>query len=312
MSIIRFKWVFLSIAIVLVGGSAVLLGVKGIRMGTEFTGGAIAGITSDAGYKQEDAQAFSGKVSEVLTANSVAVSRKSKEPVLETAVVVIPVDSKTFELRLSKESDFEAVNTSIKEFPQFKVAYENVVGPTLGKELYRKSIIALAFVLLAILVFIAFAFSGIDEARKKHNLGPSSWVYGLAALLALLHDVLIPTGIFILLGKEVTSLYVVGMLSILGISVSDTIVVFDRIREHMKDANGKSFGQIIDESISDTFTRSINTSLTLILTLGALLVFGPSATHDLALVMLLGAFFGTYSSIFVASPLLTLFVKGKK
>jgi preprotein translocase subunit SecF len=313
MSIIRFKWLFLSIAFVLVGGSAVLLGIKGIRLGTEFTGGAVAGITSADTYKQEDAQAFSGKVSENLTASSVDTSKKSKEPVLESAIVIIPVDAKTFELRLTDESDFKSVETALSEFPQFKIAYENVTGPTLGKELYRKSIIALALVLLAILVFIAFAFSGIDEARKKHNLGPSSWVYGFSALVALLHDVLIPTGIFILLGKEVTSLYVVGMLSILGLSVSDTIVVFDRIREHMKTAQqGESFNEIIDSSIKDTFTRSINTSLTIMLTLAALLLFGPTATHDLALVMLLGAFFGTYSSIFVASPLLTLFVKGKK
>lgn len=308
MTIVKYRYLFLSIAAVLVFGSAIVIGVKGIRLGTEFTGGAVAGIVSQKGYTTEQSKELAGKMD-----NALSNAYSTDKAIVDFITPVTPIDAKTFELRLGQESDFTLLENELKAYPDFQIAYETVVGPSLGKELLKKSLWALAFVLVAILVFIAFAFSGIDEARKKFNLGPSSWVYGGAALIALLHDVLIPTGIFVLLGKEVTSLYVVGMLSILGLSVSDTIVVFDRIREHMHTAKqGDTFMTIVGASIKDTFTRSINTTVVLMLTLIALLAFGPAATHDLALVMLLGSFFGAYSSIFVASNLLTLFTKKNK
>jgi SecD/SecF fusion protein len=291
MSIIKHRSIFLGIAAVLIVASAIVISTKGFRLGAEFTGGSLVGISQDA-YQ----------VSEV------------KDALSSDEVVVVPVDDKVFEVRVSgEEMNPEIVTEITKLYPDSKVVYETTIGPSLGRELARKSTIALVMVLLAILVFVAYAFGGINEARSKFNLGPNSWIYGLSTLLALMHDVLIPTAIFALLGKEITSLYVVGMLSILGLSVSDTIVVFDRIRERMRTAKeGETFKHLVDSSIADTMTRSLNTSVVLMLVLGALLVFGPTATHDLALVMLLGAFFGTYSSIFVASPLLTLFTSKKK
>jgi preprotein translocase subunit SecF len=182
--------------------------------------------------------------------------------------------------------------------------------------------------MLAIIVFVAWAFRSLEDDEeesantkeiKNKEKGPSSWSYGFIAVIALFHDIIIPTGIFIWLGLEVNSLFIVGLLSILGLSVNDTIVVFDRIREKVRiaEANPRTavaFDQMVGESITQTMTRSINTSLTLFVALIALYFVGPAATQDLALVMILGMIVGTYSSIFLASPLLVLWqkLKGKK
>jgi preprotein translocase SecF subunit len=286
MNITRYTKLFLGIALALVVASVVIIAIHGIRLGTEFTGGSVLGIS--------DPNRDMAALSEAAKIHDVTVTA---------------IDDTVYELRANTVVFPSAVKEALSGefFTADMVAYENSIGPSLGKELFRKSITALILVSIAIIVFIAFAFSGIDEARARLGLGPSSWSYGVVAVLALLHDLLIPTAIFVLLGKEVTSLYIVGALSILGLSVNDTIVVFDRIRDRIRTATeGVSFTEIVGTSITDTFTRSVNTSLTLMLALAALMIFGPSATHDLALLMLLGTFFGTYSSIFVASPLLTL------
>ena len=149
----------------------------------------------------------------------------------------------------------------------------------------------------------------------------SSWKYGLIAIATLVHDIAIPSGVFALLGHfygaEVDTLFVVALLTVLGISVSDTIVVFDRIRENLRNHTAPTFAETVGKSLNQTFVRSINTSLTVILVLVALFFFGPVATKNFALVLIVGMFFGTYSSIFVASPLLVIVEgwqhkKGKK
>jgi preprotein translocase subunit SecF len=184
----------------------------------------------------------------------------------------------------------------------------NAVGPSIGKELRTKAIIALTLVAVAIVLFVALVFRHVSKPV-------SSWKYGIIAVFALLHDVLIPLGIFALLDKDITSLFVVGLLSILGLSVNDTIVVFDRIRENLRDQNEEdpyeSFDNTVGSALKQTITRSINTSLTLVVVLLVLWIVGPFATRDLALVLLIGTVLGTYSSIFLASPLL-VFWKGKK
>jgi len=142
----------------------------------------------------------------------------------------------------------------------------------------------------------------------------SSWKYGFVAVLALFHDIIIPVGILTLLGKDIDTLYVVGLLSILGLSVNDTIVVFDRIRENLAynhDTKIKeSFDELVNRAITSTMHRSIFTSLTLVVVLIALYFVGPVATRTLSLVLLLGTIVGTYSSIFLASPLLTYMTAG--
>jgi preprotein translocase subunit SecF len=174
------------------------------------------------------------------------------------------------------------------------------IGPVLGTEALRKSMASIIFVLIAIILFVAFAFRKVSEPV-------SSFKYGLIAIVALLHDVIIPTGVFAtlgyFLGYEIDTLFVTALLVILGFSVHDTIVVFDRVRENLKDSK-KPFDQIVGESISQTFTRSINTSLTTLLALVVLYLVGGEATEHFSLALIIGIVAGTYSSIFVGSPLL--------
>ena len=165
--------------------------------------------------------------------------------------------------------------------------------------------LSIVLVLLAIVLFIAFAF-------RKVSKPVSSWIYGLVTVLALLHDVIVPTGVFTLLGHfygfEVDTLFVTALLVILGFSVHDTIVVFDRVREnlHKNENSGgkKDFETIVGDSISETFVRSINTSLTVLLAILVLYIFGPETIRNFTLVLLIGIFIGTYSSIFIGSTLL--------
>ncbi|MDQ5893124.1 MAG: Protein-export rane protein SecF [Patescibacteria group bacterium] len=176
------------------------------------------------------------------------------------------------------------------------------IGPVLGTEALRKSLASIIFVLLAIILFVAFAFRKVSEPV-------SSFKYGLIAIIALLHDVIIPTGVFAVLGHflgyEIDTLFVTALLVILGFSVHDTIVVFDRVRENLNHAKANTpFDQIVGESISQTFTRSINTSLTTLLALVVLYLVGGEATHHFSLALIIGIVAGTYSSIFVGSPLL--------
>lgn len=176
------------------------------------------------------------------------------------------------------------------------------IGPVLGTEALRKSMASIIFVLLAIILFVAFAF-------RKVSQPVSSFKYGLIAIVALLHDVIIPTGVFAalgyFLGYEIDTLFVTALLVVLGFSVHDTIVVFDRVRENLNHAKANTpFDQIVGDSISQTFTRSINTSLTTLLALIVLYFVGGEATHHFSLALIIGIVAGTYSSIFIGSPLL--------
>ncbi|HVS79395.1 MAG TPA: protein translocase subunit SecF [Candidatus Paceibacterota bacterium] len=181
----------------------------------------------------------------------------------------------------------------------------NTIGPVVGRELANKAYIALALIILAIMLFIAFSFRQVSKPV-------SSWKYGIATIVALFHDVLIPTGIYVVYSKytgaQIDLLFVTAVLFMLGYSVYDTIVVFDRVRENLKhnhdSRHTEEFGHTVGKSLAQTYARSINTSLTLVLVLLALLVFGSPATHNFVFVLLMGAIVGTYSSIFLASPML--------
>ncbi|MBF0312386.1 MAG: protein translocase subunit SecF [Oligoflexia bacterium] len=181
------------------------------------------------------------------------------------------------------------------------------VGPLLGKEALYKSLWSIILVLLCIVIFIAYAFRNVSKPI-------SSWKYGLLAVVALAHDVIIPTGFFSIMGHfkgfEVDTLFVTALLVVLGFSVHDTIVVFDRVRENLKLSwPKKNFETIIGESVNQTFVRSINTSLTTLLAVVVLYFIGPEATKTFSLVLIIGIFFGTYSSIFLASNMLVTFEK---
>lgn len=178
----------------------------------------------------------------------------------------------------------------------------NSIGPTIGSELRSKAFWAILCVIFAIVLYIAFAFRHVS-----HPI--SSWVYGLVAIVALVHDVIIPTGVYVLLGHyfidvQIDVLFVTAILTILGFSVHDTIVVFDRTRENLKLRTWKEFNVTVGHSIEQTFVRSINTSLTVLLVILTLYFLGGETTKNFALTLAIGIIAGTYSSIFLASPLL--------
>ena len=179
------------------------------------------------------------------------------------------------------------------------------IGPTIGKELRSKAWFAILAVIFGIVLFIAFAFRGVSKPI-------SSWRYGFITLVALAHDIIIPAGLFVYLGKEINSLFVVALLSILGISVHDKIVVFDRIRENLRLHANRLFDETVGKSLVQTFARSVNTSLTILIVLGVLWYMGPESTRDFAMLLFAGVAIGTYSSVFFAAPLLVFVEKLQK
>lgn len=196
------------------------------------------------------------------------------------------------------------------------------VGPIIGNELKSKALTAILLVSLAIVLYIAFVFRPPVIKREetpegivritRDNLGVSSWVFGSVAIITLIHDILVPIGIFAVLGytmgAEVGVLFVMALLAILGYSVNDTIVVFDRVREHLQrnaeEHRNEQFGELVGKALSETYGRSINTSFTTFIALIALYFVGPVATQAFALTLIAGVVAGTYSSIFIAAPLL--------
>ncbi len=300
MFIIKHKKVFIIISIILVILSIGSLFVFGLKVGIDFKGGALSEVVYNDERPSQDA------VSASLT------------PLDLGSVLIQPTGDKGYILKLRDISEAEHVAMVKALSMEGKSPLEEKnftsIGPSVGHELTRKAIIAIVLVSLAIISFIAFAF-------RKVSKPVSSWRYGFIAVVTLLHDVAIPVGLFTLLshyyGVEVDTLFVVAVLTILGLSVSDTIVIFDRIRENLN-ASSKSinFPEIVGHSLDQSYVRSICTSLTVILVLLALVFFGPVSTKYFALMLTAGMFFGTYSSIFLASPLLVwvaeLQLKGKK
>lgn len=174
------------------------------------------------------------------------------------------------------------------------------IGPTLGKELQKKAFLAILLAIVLIIGYIAFAFRHVSKPL-------SSWKYGFIAVIALFHDVLLTLGVFSLLGRfvgtEVNAPFLAAILTVFGYSVNDTIVVFDRIRENLLKSS-EGFSDIVNASLVQTLPRSINTSFTTLLTLFAILFFGGATLHEFSLALIVGLTSGTYSSIFLASPLL--------
>lgn len=226
-----------------------------------------------------------------------------------TSYTLRPTGTNKFDLQTSEldQAKQQAVLNALSVNGKAPVTVENIntIGPIVGKELANKAYIALALIIVAIMLFIAFAFRGVSRPV-------SSWKYGFATIIALLHDVLIPTGIYVIYSKytgaEIDILFVTAVLFMLGYSVYDTIVVFDRVRENLVEAHGsrskESFAETVGQSLKETYVRSLNTSFTLFLVLVALIVFGSPATRNFIFVLLVGTIVGTYSSIFIASPML--------
>lgn len=289
MFIIKHKKIFIGISITMVLLSLIFLSVFGLKVGIDFKGGALTEV-SYATLRPAQAD-LSGAL------NSLNFGSILLQPTGDLGYIV-----KSRDLTEAEHTTLLKALSVDKKVAMTETSF-NSIGPSVGKELTQRAVMAVILVSLAIICFIAFAFRGVSRPV-------SSWKYGLIAIVTLLHDVMIPIGLFTLLshfyGAEVDTLFVVAVLTVLGLSVSDTIVVFDRIRENIKNKISNNFGETVGKSLEQAYIRSINTSLTVILVLLTLFFFGPVSTKYFALMMTAGMFFGTYSSIFLASPLLVL------
>ncbi|PIR40280.1 MAG: protein translocase subunit SecF [Candidatus Zambryskibacteria bacterium CG10_big_fil_rev_8_21_14_0_10_34_34] len=293
MFVVKYKKIFYSISAVLALGSVFSILFWGLRPGIDFSGGSLLNVSfsEDRPSIEEVKQVLNN-----LDFKDISV-RSSSEGFILRLKEISPTE---------KDSIVQGLSLEGKYFPIEKTF--SSIGPILGKEAIQKAWISIMLVLLAIVLFVAFAF-------RKVSKPISSWVYGLVTILALTHDVLIPTGVFAFLGHfygfEVDTLFVTALLVILGFSVHDTIVVFDRIRENLHKNNelreGKDFAIVVGESISQTLVRSINTSLTTLFAIFMLYILGPDSIKNFSLALLIGITAGTYSSIFVGSTLLVAF-----
>lgn len=219
-------------------------------------------------------------------------------------IVVQDIGEKGLVLRFKNidENSHQDVLAKLGEIGNFNETRFESVGPVIGEETKEKSLWAIFLVIIMILVYVAWAFRRVSFPLK-------SWKYGVVAIVALFHDVLITAGIFSIISHfldiEVGVPFVAALLTVLGYSVNDTIVVFDRIRENvLRQGSIFDFAVVINKSIGQTFVRSLNTALTTILVLLAIFLFGGITIKYFALTLVIGISIGTYSSIFLASPLL--------
>lgn len=287
----KFKYLFFILPVVASVLSIIAIVVWGLRPGIDLRGGSLLEVSFPGGRPD------------------VSLVQEKLTPLELGEVRIQPAGEGEYMLRQRALSQVEKerVDAALASFGEVTQVQYTSVGPSIGAELVRKAWWAIGLVSLCTVLFIAFAFRHVSKPV-------SSWKYGLVAIVTLLHDILIPTGYFAYLGEtrgaEVGVLFIVALLTILGISINDTIVVFDRIRENLRLNEEKKqhqdFEFVVWKSIKQTMTRSINTSVTVIIMLVALFILGPESTKDFALVLTIGMIAGTYSSIFLASPMLVL------
>jgi preprotein translocase subunit SecF len=296
MFIINHRKFFFALSGILVLGSVLAVIFFGFNLGIDFKGGSSLEVSYPV--VRPDLETAKTSLNALNLGAYTLMPSGNLNYILKTRDIT-PAEETTVLNALS----IDAINPAKEE--QF-----NTLGPVVGNQLKNKALLAIILVIIAIVLFITFAF-------RKVSHPVASWKYGLATIIALAHDVIIPTGVFVAFthfyGGEVDLLFVTALLAILGYSVHDTIVVFDRVRENLKTHSHKEpFDQTVGASVTQTFGRSINTSLTIFLALVALYFIGGASTKDFAFVLLVGVIAGTYSSIFVASPLLVTLEKLQK
>lgn len=294
-NIIPYSRFWLSLSVALVAVSLIAVAIFGLKAGIEFTGGTLIEIKTTSPVTSTEMQDFFAKqgyeaVSQQTTPDQVILRTKN----------------------MTSAEHQTLVAAVAKEYPgATEISYETI-GPVIGQELRKKSVIAVIILLSAIVAYVAWAFRKVSDPVK-------SWKYGLLAILAAAHDVIIPAGVFAVLGHfwgyEIDAAFIAAILTILGYSINDTIVIFDRIRENLHNESVDSkeeFATLVNTSIRQSFARSLNTSFATLLALIAVLFFGGESTRSFALAMVIGIISGAYSSIFVASPLLVLLFPKKK
>jgi len=286
MKIMEKKNIYLGISIVLIVISLLSLGIKNFNYGIDFTGGNILQLKFE---KNIDMESLDKVLEEIEIGYPVLSSRKVQISEGNVGIIRTPEINELEKGNILAELE--------KKYLKFEIQKSDKIGSTIGKELKWKAINALLIASLLIVGYITIRFE---------------FKFALAAIIALFHDVIITLGVISLMGSEINSPFIAAVLTILGYSINDTIVVFDRIRENLKKNPSKSLGDIIDNSITQVFRRSINTSVTTLLAISAVLIFGGASIRTFITALLIGVLAGTYSSIFVASPVVDMLEKGEK
>jgi len=320
-NIIQKKKIWLSISGVLVAISLILFFTWGLKPGIDFTGGSLLEVSypNEVPTLDEVQGILAGVDVHSLVIQPAGdsgfilrfqeIEEDVHQQVMEKLNSLIPTTEQEMnpaDLGLSIEGDAKITATvALGEVEELRF---EAIGSSIGSELRNKTGWAIGIVLLAIIIYVAWAFRRVSKPV-------ASWKYGVIAIIALLHDVILTVGVFVVLGKflgvEVNTTFVAALLTVLGYSVNDTIVVFDRVRENLPKSD-LDFEGTVNTSVNQTITRSINTALTTILALLAIVFFGGESIKYFALSLVCGIFFGTYSSIFIASPLLVWWEKLKK
>ena len=264
-----------------------------LKVGIDYTGGTVLQYSVDTKVDSNDLSILRSSLSASGVDNPSLQIINVNDSLGSNTKDMIAVRTKFFDADEANDTADTVTSVIKKQYPASELVSTSSIGPTLGKELFKNALIALSLACLGIVAYLTFRFQ-LD--------------FALAAILALIHDVLFILGVFALLGiffgVQIDGLFVTALLTVIGFSVHDTIVVFDRVRENLRYyAKKMTFGEIVDASVNQTLARSINTSLTTLITLLALYFFGGTTTKDFVLAMALGIVIGTYSSIFFASML---------
>lgn len=302
MNILKYKVFYLLLSAIILVPGIVSLFVNGLNLSIDFTGGSLFK------YQFEDTKDINinineNKLRDVFKKNEITVENISKEENNTYIIKTKPIDvSKSGKLKEDILSNFSNAK---------QLSFETV-GPSIGEETTRKAFTSLAWVSVGIVLYIAFAFRNVPKPY-------SSFRFGISAIIAMLHDAVLVVGVFSILGYfykiEVDALFITAVLTVIGFSVHDSIVVFDRIRENLKKLpHSMSFEEVSNYSLVETLNRSLSTSLTVVFTLLALYLLGGSSIKTFVLALLIGIVSGTYSSIFTATPILVIWenIKNRK
>jgi len=299
MNLIKYRNLFFALSLTIIIPGIVAFYLWGLRLGIDFAGGTLWELK----FANSSASEKVGEIRNVLTNEGAEISSVSSTSQNTITVRMKVTDEEKITFLKNK------VNDSISQTEDIRL---DIVGPTISKELTRNAFLAVAISILGIMTYVTWAFRKVPRPA-------SSIAFGLCTVLALVHDVVVVVGTFAILGHffavEIDSLFITALLTVLGFSVHDTIVVFDRIRENLNKHDDLSFSEVVNYSIVQTLGRSLNTSLTVVFVLLALLIFGGQSIKTFVLALLVGVISGTYSSIFNAAPLLVVWHnlrKGKR
>ena len=279
---IKYRKIWLAISLVVMFISVALLFTKGLNLSVDFTGGLVLQVKFEKSVE-------------------VAEVRKSLSSIGQGQATIQAYDDRDILIRLQAQDEEvrkTVLDTLKKDFGTFSILKIDKIGPVVGKELRQQAILSTVLALLGILIYMAFRFK---------------FRFGVAAVFALLHDSLIMLGAYSLTGREVSVTFIAAILTIVGYSLNDTIVIFDRVRENWPQVKTMGIETLVNTSINQTLSRTINTSVTTLLPVLAMFIFGGEVISNFAFAFLVGIIVGTYSSIYVAvSAVVSLFLRSSK